>query len=58
MNKFLVVKEVFKERIGYIYMFEVLKFLGQLLLELFKEFMNMVVEGDYILVGILGISNV
>uniref|UniRef100_A0A452VAA3 Neurobeachin like 1 n=1 Tax=Ursus maritimus TaxID=29073 RepID=A0A452VAA3_URSMA len=51
-------KEVFKERIGYTHMFEVLKSLGQPPLELLKELMNMAVEGDHTSVGILGISNV
>ncbi|EGW06134.1 Neurobeachin-like protein 1 [Cricetulus griseus] len=51
-------KEVFKERIGYMHMFEVLKSLGQPSLELLKELMNMAVEGDHTSVGILGISNV
>ncbi|XP_059134551.1 neurobeachin-like protein 1 isoform X2 [Peromyscus eremicus] len=51
-------KEVFKERIGYVHMFEVLASLGQPSLELLKELMNMAVEGDHTSVGILGISNV
>lgn len=51
-------KEVFKERIGYMHMFEVLKSLGQPPQELLKELMNMAVEGDHTSVGILGISNV
>ncbi|XP_006862088.1 PREDICTED: neurobeachin-like protein 1 [Chrysochloris asiatica] len=58
MNKSPAAKEVFKERIGYIHMFEVLKSLGQPPLELLKELMNMAVEGDHTSVGILGISNV
>ncbi|XP_029462161.1 neurobeachin-like protein 1 isoform X2 [Rhinatrema bivittatum] len=51
-------KEVFKERIGYAHMFEVLKSLGQPSRKLLEELMNMAVEGDHIAVGILGISNV
>nr|XP_033801863.1 neurobeachin-like protein 1 isoform X2 [Geotrypetes seraphini] len=51
-------KEVFKERIGYAHMFEVLKSLGQPSRKLLEELMNMAVEGDHISVGILGISNV
>ncbi|KAM4836011.1 neurobeachin-like protein 1 [Thomomys bottae] len=58
MNKSPAAKEVFKERIGYLHMFEVLKSLGQPSLELLKELMNMAVEGDHTSVGILGISNV
>ncbi|KAM5229140.1 neurobeachin-like protein 1 isoform 2-T2 [Ctenodactylus gundi] len=58
MNKSPAAKEVFKERIGYMHMFEVLKSLGQPPLELLKELMNMAVEGDHTSVGILGISNV
>ncbi|XP_066200989.1 neurobeachin-like protein 1 isoform X3 [Saccopteryx leptura] len=58
MNKSPAAKEVFKERIGYTHMFEVLKNLGQPPLELLKELMNMAVEGDHTSVGILGISNV
>uniref|UniRef100_G1P9B6 Neurobeachin like 1 n=1 Tax=Myotis lucifugus TaxID=59463 RepID=G1P9B6_MYOLU len=58
MSKSPAAKEVFKERIGYAHMFEVLKSLGQPSLELLKELMNMAVEGDHTSVGILGISNV
>ncbi|XP_072473428.1 neurobeachin-like protein 1 isoform X1 [Notamacropus eugenii] len=58
MNKSPAAKEVFKERIGYAHMYEVLKSLGQPSLELLKELMNMAVEGDHTSVGILGISNV
>ncbi|KAF7460504.1 hypothetical protein GHT09_019145 [Marmota monax] len=58
MNKSPAAKEIFKERIGYTHMFEVLKSLGQPPLELLKELMNMAVEGDHTSVGILGISNV
>ncbi|XP_029425827.1 neurobeachin-like protein 1 isoform X3 [Nannospalax galili] len=58
MKKSPAAKEVFKERIGYTHMFEVLKSLGQPPLELLKELMNMAVEGDHTSVGILGISNV
>ncbi|XP_060050086.1 neurobeachin-like protein 1 [Erinaceus europaeus] len=58
MKKSPAAKEVFKERIGYAHLFEVLKSLGQPPLELLKELMNMAVEGDHTSVGILGISNV
>ncbi|XP_058520854.1 neurobeachin-like protein 1 isoform X1 [Ochotona princeps] len=58
MNKSPAAKEVFKERIGYTHMFEVLKSMGQPALELLKELMNMAVEGDHTTVGLLGISNV
>ncbi|XP_069082133.1 neurobeachin-like protein 1 isoform X2 [Pleurodeles waltl] len=51
-------KEVFKERIGYPHMFEVLKSLGQPSRELLEELMNMAVEGHHTSVGIYGISNV
>uniref|UniRef100_A0A8C0F6Z1 Neurobeachin-like protein 2 n=1 Tax=Bubo bubo TaxID=30461 RepID=A0A8C0F6Z1_BUBBB len=51
-------KEVFKERIGYAHIYEVLKSLGQPSRELLEELMNMAVEGDHMAVGILGISNV
>uniref|UniRef100_A0A8C3MD63 Neurobeachin like 1 n=1 Tax=Geospiza parvula TaxID=87175 RepID=A0A8C3MD63_GEOPR len=52
------VEEVFKERIGYAHIYEVLKSLGQPSRELLEELMNMAVEGDHMAVGILGISNV
>uniref|UniRef100_A0A8C5LHT8 Neurobeachin like 1 n=1 Tax=Jaculus jaculus TaxID=51337 RepID=A0A8C5LHT8_JACJA len=58
MKKSPAAKEVFKERIGYTHLFEVLKSLGQPPLGLLKELMNMAVEGDHTSVGILGISNV
>ncbi|XP_028924584.1 neurobeachin-like protein 1 isoform X1 [Ornithorhynchus anatinus] len=58
MHKSPAAKEVFKERIGYAHMFEVLKSLGPPSRELLKELMNMAVEGDHTSVGILGISNV
>ncbi|XP_075464697.1 neurobeachin-like protein 1 isoform X2 [Ascaphus truei] len=51
-------KEVFKERIGYTHLFEVLKSLGQPSRVLLEELLNMAVEGDHTNVGILGISNV
>ncbi|XP_025903832.1 neurobeachin-like protein 1 isoform X2 [Nothoprocta perdicaria] len=51
-------KEVFKERIGYAHIYEVLKSLGQPSRELLEELMNMAVEGDHMAVGMLGISNV
>uniref|UniRef100_A0A674H6R5 Neurobeachin-like protein 2 n=1 Tax=Taeniopygia guttata TaxID=59729 RepID=A0A674H6R5_TAEGU len=53
-----VIFEVFKERIGYAHIYEVLKSLGQPSRELLEELMNMAVEGDHMAVGILGISNV
>lgn len=58
MHKSPAAKEVFKERIGYRHLFEVLKSLGQPPLELLKELMNMAVEGEHTSVGLLGISNV
>uniref|UniRef100_A0A803W0N7 Neurobeachin-like protein 2 n=1 Tax=Ficedula albicollis TaxID=59894 RepID=A0A803W0N7_FICAL len=58
MHKSPAAKEVFKERIGYAHIFEVLKSLGQPSRELLEELMNMAVEGDHMAVGILGISNV
>ncbi|XP_069471622.1 neurobeachin-like protein 1 isoform X2 [Ambystoma mexicanum] len=51
-------KEVFKERIGYPHMLEVLKSLGQPTRKLLEELMNMAVEGHHSSVGIFGISNV
>uniref|UniRef100_A0A8B9BUL8 Neurobeachin like 1 n=1 Tax=Anser brachyrhynchus TaxID=132585 RepID=A0A8B9BUL8_9AVES len=58
MLKSPAAKEVFKERIGYAHIYEVLKSLGQPSRELLEELMNMAVEGDHMAVGILGISNV
>uniref|UniRef100_A0ACB8G153 Neurobeachin-like protein 1 n=1 Tax=Sphaerodactylus townsendi TaxID=933632 RepID=A0ACB8G153_9SAUR len=70
MLKSPAAKEVFKERIGYAHIFEVLKSMGQPSRELLEELMNMTsiaqtqkgmdkaVEGDHTSVGILGISNV
>nr|XP_015214918.1 PREDICTED: neurobeachin-like protein 1 [Lepisosteus oculatus] len=58
MLKSPAAKEVFKERIGYIHLYEVLSSLGQPSRDLLKELMNMAVEGDPASVGILGISNV
>ncbi|XP_066543971.1 neurobeachin-like protein 1 isoform X1 [Amia ocellicauda] len=58
MLKSPAAKEVFKERIGYIHLYEVLNSLGQPSRDLLKELMNMAVEGDHTSVGILGISNV
>ncbi|MEQ2183621.1 hypothetical protein GOODEAATRI_000020, partial [Goodea atripinnis] len=51
-------KEVFKERIGYNHLYEVLTSLGQPSRHLLKELMNMSVEGEHTSVGLLGISNV
>uniref|UniRef100_A0AAY4EYE6 Neurobeachin-like protein 2 n=1 Tax=Denticeps clupeoides TaxID=299321 RepID=A0AAY4EYE6_9TELE len=58
MHKSPAAKEVFKERIGYIHLYEVLVSLGQPSRQLLKELMNMAVEGEHSSVGILGISNV
>ncbi|KAL1022209.1 hypothetical protein UPYG_G00023730 [Umbra pygmaea] len=58
MHKSPAAKEVFKERIGYTHLYEVLVSLGQPSRHLLKELMNMAVEGDHTSVGILGISNV
>uniref|UniRef100_A0AAZ3QZJ3 Neurobeachin-like protein 2 n=1 Tax=Oncorhynchus tshawytscha TaxID=74940 RepID=A0AAZ3QZJ3_ONCTS len=58
MHKSPAAKEVFKERIGYTHLFEVLVSLGQPSRHLLKELMNMAVEGEHSSVGILGISNV
>ncbi|KAL8183654.1 UNVERIFIED_CONTAM: Neurobeachin-like protein 1 [Gekko kuhli] len=58
MHKSPAAKEVFKERIGYAHIFEVLKSMGQPSRELLEELMNMAVEGDHTSVGLLGISNV
>uniref|UniRef100_A0A8D0HDG0 Neurobeachin-like protein 2 n=1 Tax=Sphenodon punctatus TaxID=8508 RepID=A0A8D0HDG0_SPHPU len=58
MHKSPAAKEVFKERIGYAHIYEVLKSLGQPSRELLEELMNMAVEGDHTSVGLLGISNV
>ncbi|OCT63836.1 neurobeachin-like protein 1 isoform X1 [Xenopus laevis] len=51
-------KEVFNERIGYAHFIDVLKSLGQPSRLLLEELLNMAVEGDHNIVGILGISNV
>ncbi|XP_043381670.1 neurobeachin-like protein 1 isoform X1 [Chelonia mydas] len=58
LHKSPAAKEVFKERIGYAHIYEVLKSLGQPSRELLEELMNMAAEGDHMSVGILGISNV
>ncbi|XP_064167820.1 neurobeachin-like protein 1 isoform X1 [Anguilla rostrata] len=58
MHKSPAAKEVFKERIGYTHLHEVLVSLGQPSRRLLKELMNMAVEGEHSSVGILGISNV
>ncbi|KAJ8290724.1 hypothetical protein GJAV_G00016740 [Gymnothorax javanicus] len=50
-------KEVFKERIGYSHLFEVLKSQGQPTKRLLQELMNMAVEGPHSQGGALGISN-
>ncbi|XP_062854156.1 neurobeachin-like protein 1 [Trichomycterus rosablanca] len=58
MHRSPAAKEVFKERIGYTHLYEVLVSLGQPSRNLLKELMNMAVEGDHSSVGFLGISNV
>ncbi|KAJ8389791.1 hypothetical protein AAFF_G00114970 [Aldrovandia affinis] len=58
MHRSPAAKEVFKERIGYTHLYEVLVSLGQPSPQLLKELMNMAVEGEHTSVGILGISNV
>ncbi|XP_028256538.1 neurobeachin-like protein 1 isoform X2 [Parambassis ranga] len=58
MLKSPAAKEVFKERIGYNHLYEVLISLGQPSRHLLKELMNMAVEGEHTSVGLLGISNV
>ncbi|KAM4537797.1 neurobeachin-like protein 1 isoform 2-T2 [Fundulus diaphanus] len=58
MHKSPAAKEVFKERIGYNHLYEVLTSLGQPSRHLLKELMNMSVEGEHTSVGLLGISNV
>ncbi|KAK7926193.1 hypothetical protein WMY93_008503 [Mugilogobius chulae] len=58
MHKSPAAKEVFKERIGYNHLYEILISLGQPSRHLLKELMNMAVEGEHTSVGLLGISNV
>uniref|UniRef100_UPI003AAC4AAA neurobeachin-like protein 2 isoform X1 n=1 Tax=Centroberyx gerrardi TaxID=166262 RepID=UPI003AAC4AAA len=50
-------KEVFKERIGYTQLFDVLKSQGQPTKRLLQELMNMAVEGEHAHAHHLGISN-
>uniref|UniRef100_M4AIB3 Neurobeachin-like protein 2 n=1 Tax=Xiphophorus maculatus TaxID=8083 RepID=M4AIB3_XIPMA len=50
-------KEVFKERIGYSQLFDVLKSQGQPTKRLLQELMNMAVEGEHVHAHHLGISN-
>ncbi|XP_069552207.1 neurobeachin-like protein 2 isoform X1 [Brachyistius frenatus] len=50
-------KEVFKERIGYSQLFDVLKSQGQPTKRLLQELMNMAVEGEHAHAHHLGISN-
>ncbi|KAB5586981.1 hypothetical protein PHYPO_G00007710 [Pangasianodon hypophthalmus] len=50
-------KEVFKERIGYSQLFDVLKSQGQPTKRLLQELMNMAVEGEHYQAVPLGISN-
>uniref|UniRef100_A0AAQ5ZZH5 Neurobeachin-like protein 2 n=1 Tax=Amphiprion ocellaris TaxID=80972 RepID=A0AAQ5ZZH5_AMPOC len=57
-NSKVKAQEVFKERIGYNHLYEVLTSLGQPSRHLLKELMNMAVEGEHTSVGLLGISNV
>uniref|UniRef100_A0A4W3HXW4 Neurobeachin-like protein 2 n=1 Tax=Callorhinchus milii TaxID=7868 RepID=A0A4W3HXW4_CALMI len=52
------IMEVFKERIGYTQLYEILKTLGEPSRDLLKELMNMAVEGEHTSVGMLGINNV
>ncbi|XP_061658136.1 neurobeachin-like protein 1 isoform X5 [Syngnathoides biaculeatus] len=58
MHKSPAAKEVFKERIGYNQLYEILVSLGQPSRHLLKELMNMAVEGEHTSVGLFGISNV
>uniref|UniRef100_A0A4W3HRR0 Neurobeachin-like protein 2 n=1 Tax=Callorhinchus milii TaxID=7868 RepID=A0A4W3HRR0_CALMI len=58
MHKSPAAKEVFKERIGYTQLYEILKTLGEPSRDLLKELMNMAVEGEHTSVGMLGINNV
>ncbi|KAG7265442.1 hypothetical protein CRUP_002251 [Coryphaenoides rupestris] len=58
MHKSPAAKEVFKERIGYTHLYEVLVSLGQPSQQLLQELMDMAVEGAHGSVGLLGISNV
>ncbi|XP_077472025.1 neurobeachin-like protein 1 isoform X2 [Stigmatopora argus] len=58
MHKSPAAKEVFKERIGYNHLYEILVSLGQPSQHLLRELMNMAVEGEHTSVGLLGISNV
>ncbi|XP_036792052.1 neurobeachin-like protein 2 isoform X3 [Oncorhynchus mykiss] len=50
-------KEVFKERIGYSQLFDVLKSQGQPTKRLLQELMNMAVEGEHAHAHHLGVSN-
>uniref|UniRef100_A0A8C7K909 Neurobeachin-like protein 2 n=1 Tax=Oncorhynchus kisutch TaxID=8019 RepID=A0A8C7K909_ONCKI len=50
-------KEVFKERIGYSQLFDVLKSQGQPTKRLLQELMNMAVEGEHAHTHHLGVSN-
>ncbi|KAK0134569.1 Neurobeachin-like protein 2 [Merluccius polli] len=50
-------KEVFKERIGYSQLFDVLKSQGHPTKRLLQELMDMVVEGEHAHAHLLGISN-
>ncbi|XP_030227032.1 neurobeachin-like protein 2 isoform X1 [Gadus morhua] len=50
-------KEVFKERIGYSQLFDVLKSQGQPTKRLLQELMDMAVEGEHAHAHLLGISN-
>ncbi|XP_063735209.1 neurobeachin-like protein 2 isoform X1 [Eleginops maclovinus] len=57
MNNSPSAKEVFKERIGYSQLFDVLKSQGQPTKRLLQELMNMAVEGEHAHAHHLGISN-
>ncbi|XP_069568849.1 neurobeachin-like protein 1 isoform X2 [Brachyistius frenatus] len=58
MHKSPAAKEVFKERIGYNHLFEVLVSLGQPSRRLLEELMNMAAEGDHTSADLPDISNV
>ncbi|KAF7669441.1 hypothetical protein LDENG_00186230 [Lucifuga dentata] len=57
MSNSSTAKEVFKERIGYSQLFDVLKSQGQPTKRLLQELMNMAVEGEHAQAHHLGISN-
>uniref|UniRef100_A0A674B7R4 Neurobeachin-like protein 2 n=1 Tax=Salmo trutta TaxID=8032 RepID=A0A674B7R4_SALTR len=57
VSLFFCLQEVFKERIGYSQLFDVLKSQGQPTKRLLQELMNMAVEGEHAHAHHLGISN-